>query len=138
MLELSMLAPPPSPQDLHAGAGERTAEAHALLGRRSEMGGAGGTTPYHLDHRFGSSSRADDGLDFCESDLQPCLLINSSRPGRYTRIKIDPRCISIQIGRHADDDEARSDLPRVTEACDGSSTGKLCLHLIAQSGLLKA
>src|SRR4029450_1901957 len=34
------------------------------------------------------------------------------------------------------DDETRSDLPRITEARDGSSAGELRLHIAAQPGLL--
>src|SRR5262245_21151691 len=43
-----------------------------------------------------------------------------------------------QTGRQCHDNEARSDLPRIAQARDGSAARKLCLHVAAQSGFLEA
>src|SRR6202171_1211057 len=43
-----------------------------------------------------------------------------------------------QTGRQYHDDETRSHLSRIAEACDGSSAGELCLYFAAQPRLLEA
>src|SRR5258708_35221017 len=62
-----------------------------------------------------------------------------NEPG-YSCCRIPPSHVRAmtQTGRQYHDDEARSHLSRIAEACDGSSAGDLCLYFAAQPRLLEA
>ena len=68
------------------------------------------------------------------------LADNAQLSTPFVSLALVPEAASslLMPARIGHDDEARSHLSRIAQACDGSTCGELCLHVAAQSGLLEA